>query len=199
MSGRALPESLNRLVKEFTRFPGIGKKSAERMALHVLKSDRQLAVDLARSLLDVKDQIHNCPICHHISDTTSCPVCTDPKRNPTVVCVVEDVPDLLVLEKAGVITGRYHVLGGVISPLDGIGPDDLHIDSLLTRLEGVEEVIVATNPTAEGETTALYLARLLKGRGIKVTRLARGIPVGSDLEYADESTVASAIEGRVTL
>ena len=192
----ALPESLNRLVDGLSDFPGIGKKTAERMAFYLLKSNDGWAQNLAKAITDVKEQIHECPICHNISDTSPCSICSDTKRDPSLLCVVEDTTDLVVFEKTNHFRGKYHVLGGVLSPLDGIGPEDLHFDTLLERINGEEEVIIATNPSAEGETTALYLAKLLKEHNIKVTRLASGIPVGGDLEYTDEATLVSALEGR---
>jgi recombination protein RecR len=192
----ALPESLNRLVDGLSDFPGIGKKTAERMAFYLLKSNDAWAQNLAKAIMDVIEQIHECPICHNISDTSPCSICSDAKRDPSLLCVVEDTADLIVFEKTNHFRGKYHVLGGVLSPLDGIGPEDLHFDTLLERINGEEEVIIATNPNAEGETTALYLAKLLKEHNIKVTRLASGIPVGGDLEYTDEATLVSALEGR---
>ena len=196
---RALPDSVNHLIDGFSRFPGIGKKTAQRMAFFLLKTERPLAVSLAKSILEMKDRVHACPLCHNISETSPCGICTDPKRDETLLCVVEDATDLLSLEKTSEFRGKYHVLGGVISPLDGIGPDDLHVDSLLERLNGVKEVVIATNPSAQGETTALYLAKILKPKGVKVSKLARGIPMGGDLEYTDEATIVSALEGRVEL
>ena len=192
----ALPESLNRLIDGLSDFPGIGKKTAERMAFYLLKSNDGWAQNLAKAIMDVKEQIHECPICHNISDTSPCAICSDTKRDPSLLCVVEDTTDLVVFEKTNHFRGKYHVLGGVLSPLDGIGPEDLHFDTLLERINGEQEVIIATNPNAEGETTALYLAKLLKEHNIKVTRLASGIPVGGDLEYTDEATLVSALEGR---
>ena len=192
----ALPESLNRLVDGLSDFPGIGKKTAERMAFYLLKSNDAWAQNLAKAIMDVIEQIHECPICHNISDTSPCSICSDAKRDPSLLCVVEDTTDLVVFEKTNHFRGKYHVLGGVLSPLDGIGPEDLHFDTLLERINGEQEVIIATNPNAEGETTALYLAKLLKEHNIKVTRLASGIPVGGDLEYTDEATLVSALEGR---
>ena len=192
----ALPESLNRLVDGLSDFPGIGKKTAERMAFYLLKSNDGWAQNLAKAIMDVKEQIHECPICHNISDTSPCSICSNAKRDPSLLCVVEDTTDLVVFEKTNHFRGKYHVLGGVLSPLDGIGPEDLHFDTLLERINGEQEVIMATNPNAEGETTALYLAKLLKEHNIKVTRLASGIPVGGDLEYTDEATLVSALEGR---
>mgnify|MGYP001956417801 FL=1 len=169
------------------------------MAFYLLKSDRAEAVELAKSILEVKDQIHECPVCHNISEISPCGICSDPKRDESILCVVEDTTDLLAFEKTNEYNGKYHILGGVLSPLDGIGPDELHVDSLLERLNGKTEVIIATNPSAEGETTALYLAKILKQRDLNITRLATGIPVGGDLEYADEATIISALEGRVKL
>ena len=195
---RALPDSVNHLIEGFSRFPD-WQKDRQRMAFFLLKTERQLAVSLAKSILEMKDRVHACPLCHNISETSPCGICTDPKRDETILCVVEDATDLLSLEKTSEFRGKYHVLGGVISPLDGIGPDDLHVDSLLERLEGVKEVLIATNPSAQGETTALYLAKILKPKGVKVSRLARGIPMGGDLEYSDEATIVSALEGRVSL
>ena len=192
----ALPESLNRLVDGLSDFPGIGKKTAERMAFYLLKSNDGWAQNLAKAIMDVIEQIHECPICHNISDTSPCSICSDAKRDPSLLCVVEDTTDLVVFEKTNHFRGKYHVLGGVLSPLDGIGPEDLNFDTLFERINGEEEVIIATNSNAEGETTALYLAKLLKEHNIKVTRLASGIPVGGDLEYTDEATLVSALEGR---
>ena len=192
----ALPESLNRLIDGLSDFPGIGKKTAERMAFYLLKSNDGWAQNLAKAIMDVIEQIHECPICHNISDTSPCSICSNAKRDPLLLCVVEDTTDLVVFEKTNHFRGKYHVLGGVLSPLDGIGPEDLHFDTLLERINGEEEVIIATNPNAEGETTALYLAKLLKEYNVKVTRLASGIPVGGDLEYTDEATLVSALEGR---
>jgi len=166
------------------------------MAFYLLKSNDAWAQSLAKAIMDVIEQIHECPICHNISDTSPCSICSDAKRDPSLLCVVEDTADLIVFEKTNHFRGKYHVLGGVLSPLDGIGPEDLHFDTLLERINGEEEVIIATNPNAEGETTALYLAKLLKEHNIKVTRLASGIPVGGDLEYTDEATLVSALEGR---
>ncbi|HIC73923.1 MAG TPA: recombination protein RecR [Candidatus Marinimicrobia bacterium] len=192
----ALPESLNRLIDGFTDFPGIGKKTAERMAFYLLKSNDGWAQNLAKSIINVKELIHECPTCHNISDTSSCSICSDTKRDSSLLCVVEDTTDLVVFEKTNHFRGKYHVLGGVLSPLDVIGPEDLHFDTLLERVNGEEEVIIATNSSAEGETTALYLAKLLKDYNVKVTRLASGIPVGGELEYTDEATLVSALEGR---
>ncbi|MBC8174504.1 MAG: recombination protein RecR [Candidatus Marinimicrobia bacterium] len=196
---KALPDSLNRLIDGLSAFPGIGKKTAQRMAFFLLKENRDIAVNLAKSILDIKDQIHTCPICHNISETAPCGICSDTKRDDHLLCVVEDTEDLLVFERTNEYHGKYHVLGGVLSPLDGIGPDELNVDSLLSRVNETTEVIIATNPNTEGDTTALYLAKILNPIGVKVTRLAQGIPVGGDLEYADEATIVSALAGRKTL
>lgn len=196
---KALPDSLNRLIDGLSAFPGIGKKTAQRMAFFLLKENRDIAVNLAKSILDIKDQIHTCPICHNISETAPCGICSDTKRDDHLLCVVEDTEDLLAFERTNEYHGKYHVLGGVLSPLDGIGPDELNVDSLLSRVNETTEVIIATNPNTEGDTTALYLAKILNPIGVKVTRLAQGIPVGGDLEYADEATIVSALAGRKTL
>tara|TARA_B100000315_G_scaffold136882_1_gene126138 strand:+ start:6059 stop:6652 length:594 start_codon:yes stop_codon:yes gene_type:complete len=195
----ALPPSLNRLIDGFAKFPGIGKKTAERMAFHLLKTDREFSVNLAKAIIDVKDQIQECPVCHNISETTPCGICTDSKRDISMICVVEDSNDLLAFEKTNEYNGLYHVLGGNLAPLDGIGPDELHVDSLLDRITESIEVIIATNPSTGGEATALYLAKLLKNKNVAVSRLASGIPVGGDIEYADEATIVSALEGRLPL
>lgn len=194
----ALPEPLTLLVEQLQRLPGIGAKSAQRLAFHVLRTPREDVERLATALLDVKDKVTYCSVCHNITDADPCAFCTSSSRDPKVICVVEEPQNVSVVEKTGGFRGGYHVLMGVLSPLQGIGPDDLKIKSLLARVAGgtVEEVIVATNPTVEGEATALYLARLLKPLGVRVTRIAMGIPVGSDLEYADEITMSRAMEGR---
>ena len=195
----ALPESLNRLVDGLSDFPGIGKKTAERMAFYLLKSNDGWAQNLAKAIMDVKEQIHECPICHNISDTSPCSICSDAKRDPSLLCVVEDTTDLVVFEKTNHFRGKYHVLGGVLSPLDGIGPDDLNLEKLYSRVEPGTEIVLATNPSIEGDTTALYLAKVLTKKKVKITRLARGIPVGSEIEYMDEITLIRAMEGRTIL
>jgi recombination protein RecR len=194
----ALPESLTRLIEQLQKLPGIGAKSAQRLAFHVLRTPREDVERLVEALRDVKERVTYCSVCHNITDADPCMFCTSPARDPRVICVVEEPQNVTVVEKTGGFKGRYHVLMGTLSPLQGIGPDDLKIKSLLARVGdgGVEEVIVATNPTVEGEATALYLARLLKPLGVRVTRIAMGIPVGSDLEYADEITMSRAMEGR---
>ena len=191
-------EPLARLINEFKRLPGIGQKSAQRIAFHVLRSTREDVEHLAQSILDVKDKLGLCRVCNNISDAELCQYCRDPHRDPSVVCVVEEPHNIVGIETTRQFEGRYHVLQGALSPLRGIGPDSLKIKSLVERIgEGeIREIIVATNPTVEGEATAVYLARLLKPLGVKVTRIAMGIPVGSDLEFADEVTISKAMEGR---
>jgi recombination protein RecR len=193
-----LPEPLTRLAEQLQRLPGIGAKGAQRLAFHVLKNPREDADRLIEAIRDVKERVTYCTICNNITDTDPCVYCTGPTRDPKIICVVEDPQNVTVVEKTREFRGMYHVLMGTLSPLQGVGPDDLKIKGLLTRVGagGVEEVILATNPTVEGEATALYLARLLKPLGVRVTRIAMGIPVGSDLEYADEVTMTRAMEGR---
>jgi recombination protein RecR len=192
-----LPDSLQRLVDQLQKLPGIGAKSAQRLAFHVLKTPRDEAERLIDAIRDVKDRVTYCSVCNNITDTDPCNICTNDGRDRRMICVVEEPQNVSVVEKTREFRGRYHVLMGTLSPLHGVGPDDLKIKGLLTRVaEGVDEVILATNPTVEGEATALYLARLLKPLGVKVTRIAMGIPVGSDLEYADEVTMSRAMDGR---
>ncbi len=195
----ALPDSLQHLIDELAKFPGVGKKSAQRIAFYLLKTNRESAVSLARSIIDVKDRILYCSQCHHISDTGLCKICNDPKRDHTTICVVQEPIDVIAIEKTGCYRGVYHVLGGVISPLNGTSPDDLNIQDLLYRLNGIREVILAINPTRDGETTSLYISKLVKDKQIKVTRIAQGLPVGIDLEFSDEITLAHALEGRTNL
>ena len=191
-------EPLSRLIQEFKRLPGIGQKSAQRLAFHVLRGPREDAERLAQAILDVKDRLGLCQLCNNISQGDLCPFCLDPHRDRSVVCVVEEYNSILAVETTRQFQGLYHVLHGAISPLRGIGPDQLRIRNLLERLEGgeVREIILATNPNVEGEATAAYLARLLKPLGLKVTRIAMGLPVGSDLEFADEVTMAKSLENR---
>ncbi|MGA3099884.1 MAG: recombination mediator RecR [Bryobacteraceae bacterium] len=191
-------EPLARLIAEFKRLPGIGQKSAQRMAFHVMRSSREDAERLTQAILDVKDKLGLCRLCNNISDGEICQYCGDPNRDPKVVCVVEEPHNIVGIEATRQFAGRYHVLHGALSPLRGIGPDALRIKGLVERIgQGeVEEIIIATNPTVEGEATAVYLARLLKPLGVKVTRIGMGIPVGSDLEFADEVTISKAMEGR---
>ncbi|MBW6467584.1 MAG: recombination mediator RecR [Anaerosomatales bacterium] len=187
-----------RLLEELERLPGIGPKSAQRIAYYILRSDEEVAGRLAASLLEVKSAIHFCPRCFDFAEAELCEVCADPERDTTLLCVVEEPRDVVAIERTGEFRGLYHVLGGVISPMDGIGPEQLRVRELLDRVSGgsVTEVVVATNTTVEGETTALYLARMLKPLGLKVTRIASGLPVGGDLEYADEVTLGRALEAR---
>jgi recombination protein RecR len=194
----ALPASLQNLVDQFKRLPGVGAKSAQRLAFHVLKTPREEAERLCDAIREVKDRVTYCSTCNNITDTDPCGYCADPARDHRLICVVEEPQNVQVVEKTGAFRGVYHVLLGALSPLQGIGPDDLKIKGLLTRMAGgeVEEIILATNPTVEGEATAIYLARLLKPLGARITRIATGIPVGSDLEYADELTMGKAMEGR---
>ena len=191
-------EPLARLITEFKRLPGIGQKSAQRLAFHVLRASRDDAAHLAQAVLDVKDKLGLCRSCNNISDGEVCQYCSDTNRDGTVVCVVEEPHNIVGIETTRQFAGRYHVLHGALSPLRGIGPDALKIKGLVERIgQGeIQEVIVATNPTVEGEATAVYLARLLKPLGVKVTRIGMGIPVGSDLEFADEVTISKAMEGR---
>src|SRR6185436_10632141 len=191
-------EPLARLITEFKRLPGIGQKSAQRMAFHVLRSSREDAEHLSQAVLDVKDKLGICAVCNNISDAELCQYCRDAGRDPKVVCVVEEPHNIVGIETTRQFEGRYHVLHGALSPLRGVGPDALKIKSLVERIgQGeIQEVIVATNPTVEGEATAVYLARLLKPLGVKVSRIGMGVPVGSDLEFADEVTISKAMEGR---
>lgn len=191
-------EPLARLVEEFRRLPGIGQKSAQRIAFHLLRAPREDAERLARAVVDVKDKLGLCVVCNNISDAELCPYCSNPSRDRTVICVVEEAPNVLPIEMTRSYEGLYHVLHGAISALRGIGPEQLKVKSLLERLQSgeVEEIILATNPTVEGEATAAYLSRLLKPLGVRVTRIAMGIPVGSDLEYADEVTMSKSLENR---
>ena len=194
----AQPPSMSRLIEQLTRLPGIGEKTATRMAFHILRADHEYATLLAEAVLSVKNDTKLCSECFALTEVDPCRLCTDGERTGDVVCVVEEPADLLAVERAGSFRGRYHVLHGTLAPLDGIGPDDLKIQPLLVRIQqrDVREVIVATNPTVEGEATAIYLAKLLKPLGVRVTRIAHGIPVGGDLEYTDVMTVGRALDGR---
>jgi recombination protein RecR len=186
------------LIDELGRLPGVGPKSAQRIAFYLLKVSKEDALRLARSIAEVKDKVRFCTQCFNVAEGDRCGICADPRRDTTVVCVVEEPRDLVAVEKTGEFKGTYHVLQGAISPIEGIGPEQLRIRELLERIgkEGIEEVILCTNPNLEGEATALYLGRLLKPVGLKVTRIASGLPVGGDLEYADELTLGRALEGR---
>lgn len=194
------PPSLQRLIEHFEKLPGIGLKSATRMALHILRSRKELAEGLARSLVEVKEKIRFCPTCYNFTDDDLCPICQDDRRADGTICVVETPGDQLALEESGHFAGRYHVLHGVLSPLDGVGPEHLKIGELLTRIprESVREVILATNPTAEGETTASFLAELVaeKCPGVIITRIALGVPMGGDVKYMDRGTLEYALRQR---
>lgn len=189
---------LAKLIEHFRALPGIGNKTAVRLAYHVLDMDAAAARALAKAIIDAKEQIGYCNTCFNLSDQNPCAICDNPSRNHSVICVVEQPQDVAAMERMRDYKGVYHVLHGALSPLEGIGPDKLHIKELLLRLndEQVKEVIMATNPNVEGEATAMYIAKLLKPMGIKVTRIARGLPIGSDLEYADEVTLSKAMENR---
>jgi recombination protein RecR len=191
-------KGLGRMVEAFMTLPGIGKKSAERLAFAVLGMPREEAAGIAQAILDLKNNSRYCSTCNNITEEEVCGICRDVTRDASRICVVEEPSNILILEKTGIFRGRYHALLGAISPLDGIGPEDLKIDGLMERIRGggIKEVIIATNPTVKGETTALYLSRLIKPLGIGVTRIAYGLPVGGDIEYADENTVQRALEGR---
>ncbi|MEG0027233.1 MAG: recombination mediator RecR [Raoultibacter sp.] len=193
--------SIQKLLDELERLPGIGPKSAQRIAYWLLNTDNSTALRLSEAIVEVKETVHFCGQCFNYAEGDLCEICASKKRDPSIICVVSEPRDIPPMERTAVFSGTYHVLGGALSPLEGIGPDDLHIVELMQRLsvEGVTEVLLATNPNVEGETTAAYLARLIKPLGVKVTRLASGLPVGGDLEFADEVTLGRAIEGRHTL
>jgi recombination protein RecR len=192
-----LPEPLIRLIEELQRLPGIGPKGAQRLAFHILKTPREQADRLADAVRELKQRVTYCSVCNNITDIDPCAYCSSGTRDPRIICVVEEPQNVAAIEKTREFKGTYHVLMGALSPLQGIGPDDLKIKGLLSRVnDGVNEIILATNPNVEGEATAIYLARLLKPLGVKVTRIAMGVPVGSDLEYADEVTMHKALEGR---
>jgi recombination protein RecR len=189
---------IDHLIEALTKLPGIGKKTASRLAFHILRSNPSEAQELARAILDVKEKIHLCSSCYNLTDEDPCRICQDEHRSTEILCVVEGPNDLIAIENTGVFNGRYHVLHGTIAPLEGVGPDDLKIKELMERLKGekIVEVILATNPTVEGGATALYLTDLIKHLDIKVTRIAYGIPMGSEIEYSDGITLSKALEGR---
>ncbi len=199
--GSSTPEPIQRLVEAFHRLPGIGPKSAQRLAYHILRTSEQEAGALARAILDVKERIRLCSQCLNITEADPCAFCQDPRRDRSVVCVVEQPLDVLAIERSGGYRGLYHVLHGVLNPMEGIGPEHIHVRELVLRLQAgeIHEVIMATNPSLEGEATAMYIQRLIGPAGVKVTRLARGLPSGADLEYTDDVTLARAIEGRQEL
>lgn len=192
------PESLFKLVDELRKLPGVGRKTAERLAFYILKSQRHEADALVNAISELKEKVRLCSICNSITETDPCNICSDMNREKNMLCVVEEPHDVFAIEKTREFKGSYHVLMGVLSPLDGVGPSDLKIEELLNRVRenGIREVILATNPNLEGEATAMYIAKVLKPFGMKVTRIARGLPVGGDLEYADEVTLTKSIEGR---
>jgi recombination protein RecR len=187
-----------RLIKEFHKLPGVGPKSAQRLTYYLLRAPQEEAQALAQAILEVKEKIAFCSVCQNVTDSDPCLICADTQRDRSLICVVEEPLDILALERTRSYHGLYHVLHGVISPMDGVGPEDLKVEELLGRLKGgaVQEVILATNPNLEGEATAMYLTRLLRPLGLRVTRLARGLPTGADLEYADDLTLSRALEGR---
>jgi recombination protein RecR len=192
------PEPVARLIDALQRLPGIGPKTAQRLTFFLLKRPAEEVRELSEALVAVKERIVHCRTCFNVTDEDPCRLCGDPARDPAMLCIVEEPNDMLAMERTGEFRGRYHVLGGALSPLDGIGPDDLKVRELLARLDAgqTREVILATNPNVEGEATALYLAKLLRPLGLRITRIARGLPVGGDLEYADQVTLAKALEGR---
>ena len=198
---KAYTDSLNRLIEEFTKLPGIGAKSAERLAFHILKSKKDDAMKLASAISEVKTKITQCRRCHNLAESELCPICSDPARDRTAICVVEQPKDVINLENTGFCNWCYHVLGGHIAPLDGVEPEDLTIEHLLERVrnEGIKEVVMATNPTVEGDGTALYISSLLRRLDVKVTRLARGLPAGSTIEFSSSSILADAILGRTEI
>lgn len=197
----ALGDPIQRLIRELSKLPGIGQKTATRLAFHILRTPTSAVRDLADALVEVKEKIRFCSVCMNLTEQDPCQLCVDPSRDRHLLCVVAHPPDLLAVERTGSFRGRYHVLHGVLSPLEGVGPDDLRLRELLTRLQGptaepIKEVIVATSPNVEGEATAMYVARTLKPLGVRVTRIASGLPIGGDLEYADGVTIARALEVR---
>ncbi len=196
---KSLPNSAKKLIQEFSNLPGIGKKTAQRLTFYILQIEEEKVSSLSTALLDIKEKIHNCRVCNGITEDKICSICTDPNRDCNIICVVENSHDIIVFEKTNGFNGKYHVLGGTLSPLDGIGPDDLNIQSLLERIDDGMEVILATNSNVEGETTALYLTKILSNKEISLSRLARGIPIGSDLGYIDSATLVRAMEGRTSV
>ena len=195
----SIPDTIEKLIEEFSRFPGIGRKTAQRMTFNVLKSSTEEASTLAKAIIDMKSKIKFCNICHGITEENPCLICKDVKRDPSLICVIEDTADIYTLEKNRIFNCLYHVLGGLLSTLDGIGPEDININTLINRLKPGYEVIIATNSSIEGETTSLYIAKLLNEKSINITRLATGIPMGTNLEYIDDATIQRAIEGRTTI
>jgi len=196
-----MADPIRRLVQELARLPGIGEKTATRLAFHLVRSNRQQLHDLAQALVDVTDKIRLCSVCMTMTEADPCTTCTDTRREPDMICVVATPSDLIAIDRGGHFRGRYHVLHGLLSPLEGIGPDDIRIAELVRRLgsEPVREVIIATSPNVDGEATAMYIARTLKPLGVRVSRIATGLPVGGELEYSDQATIARALAGRATM
>lgn len=197
-----MADPIRRLVQELARLPGIGEKSATRLAFHLIRGNRQQIQDLAQALLDVTDKIRLCSVCMTLTEADPCTLCTDPRRDPEVICVVATASDVIAIDRGGHFRGRYHVLHGLLSPLEGIGPDDLRLAELVRRIGAdppVREVIIATSPSVDGEATAMYIARTLKPLGVQVSRIATGLPVGGELEYSDQATIARALAGRATM
>ena len=195
---KSLPPTLNKVIEAFTRFPGIGNKTAHRLGLHALKSNDSDIEEFAHALLDLKNKISTCPVCYNFSEADKCEICLDVKRDKDIICICEEPSDIFLLEKTG-YRGVYHVLEGLISPLDGIGPEELNMDSLINRAASATELIIATDASVEGDTTALYISKILDSTKIKITRLARGLPVGGHLEYVDEATLTKSIHERVEI
>ncbi|WAH37302.1 recombination mediator RecR [Alicyclobacillus dauci] len=195
------PEPVSRMIEQFMKLPGIGPKTAGRLAFHVMDMDMKDVEEFAKALKAIKTELAECSVCCNITETSPCSICSDPRRDKLVICIVQEPRDVVAMERTHEFNGTYHVLHGAISPMEGIGPQDIRIKELVTRIgeEDVDEVILATNPNVEGEATAMYISRLLKPFSLKVTRIAHGLPVGGDLEYADEVTLAKALEGRRTL
>ena len=196
---KSLPKSAKKLIQEFSNLPGIGRKTAQRLTFYILQIEKEKVSNLAQALLEIKEKIHNCIVCNGITEEETCTICTDPNRDSNIICVVEHSHDIIVFEKTNGFNGRYHVLGGTLSPLDGVGPEDLNIQNLVERIGDGMEVILATNSSVEGETTALYLTKILSKKEIRLSRLARGIPIGSDLGYIDSATLVRAMEGRTSV
>ena len=196
---KSLPKSANRLIQEFSNLPGIGRKTAQRLTFHILKTDSERVSELSKALLNIKERVHNCKICYGITEENICSICKDPNRDKNVICVVENSYDIIIFEKTNGFQGNYHVLGGTLSPLDGIGPEELNVESLLKRVNDGMEIVLATNSNVEGETTALYLTKILSKKQIVLSRLARGIPIGSDLGYMDSATLIRAMEDRTSV
>jgi len=194
-------DPIRRLVQELSRLPGIGEKTATRLAFHLVRGNRQQVLDLARALVDVTDKIRLCSVCMNMTEADPCALCSDTRREPETICVVASPSDLIAIDRGGHFRGRYHVLHGLLSPLEGIGPDDLRIAELVRRLgsEEVREVIIATSPSVDGEATAMYVARIVKPLGVRVSRIATGLPVGGELEYSDQATIARALAARAPL